>query len=113
MGIAVILPGQVMLVLVFAVRGQLLDPREKILVQSVLVIVDENARCDVHGVHEAQPLVHAAFPDRFFDPGREMHDLITLFRIYRKIFGMGLHGQTLLETWILSQNAGRKSRRLF
>jgi hypothetical protein len=41
--------------------GQLFQPAGIILVQAQLVVIDENARCDVHRVHEGQTFADSAF----------------------------------------------------
>jgi hypothetical protein len=39
-----------------------------------LIIVDENARRDVHGIHEAKPLPDTAVSDAVFDLGCDFQE---------------------------------------
>src|SRR5262245_12379812 len=68
-GVGVVLAGAVVAVALRAgvERRQLLEPALVVLVQAGLVVVDEDARRDVHGVDQAEALAHAALGHRTLD----------------------------------------------
>lgn len=49
-----------------------LQPLFKISMQAGFVVVDKNARCDVHGIHKAEPLMDAALPKTPIDLGSDI-----------------------------------------
>jgi len=92
-GVGVILSGAIMVVLgSWGMRGEVLEPRFVILVQPGFIVVDEDRRGDVHGVDEAQPFLHAAFADEFFDGGGDVHETPAAGNFEPEMFGEGFHG---------------------
>src|SRR6185437_13297578 len=57
------------------VGRQLLEPAFVVLVETGLVVVDEDARRDVHGVHETESLLDPALPHRLLDFGGDVHEI--------------------------------------
>jgi len=59
--------------------------------ESRLVVVDEHARGDVHRVHEAETLSHAALPNRLFDFAGDVHEIHALGDMKGQRFPKMLH----------------------
>src|SRR5882762_8259775 len=76
-GVGVVLAGAIVPVAFGAriVRGQLLEPALVVLMEPRLVVVDEHARGDVHRVHQAEPLAHAALPHGFLHLVGDVHEV--------------------------------------
>ena len=73
-GIAVVFAGTVMLITAdWFMRGKFFEPALVVLVQSRLVVVDENRCSDMHGIDEAESLLYAAFPERILDVTGDVH----------------------------------------
>src|SRR6267142_925979 len=73
------------------VGSKLLEPALVVLVKPRLVVVDEHARGDVHRVHEAEALSHAALPNGLFDFARDVHEIHTMRDVEGKRLPEMLH----------------------
>ena len=63
MRICVIFACQIMLIFVFAIRGYLLHPTRKILMQTIFIIVDKDAGGNMHGIYQTQSFFYRTFLD--------------------------------------------------
>ena len=72
---------------------QALEPFLKIRVQAALVVVDEYAGGDVHGVHQAQPLADAALLDGRLHVPRDVHQPAARRQVEKQFFAIGFHGR--------------------
>ncbi len=54
-------------------RGQVFQPHVVVLVQTGLVVVDEDGCGDVHGVDQQQPFADAALAQAFCHLRRDVH----------------------------------------
>ena len=62
-----------------------------IVQQTVLGIVDVNARGDVHGIDKAKSLLHAAFMDKFLNRTGDVDVIAPMRRLKPKMFGQTFH----------------------
>src|SRR5581483_4565966 len=91
-GVGVVLAGVVVAVLLGrSVRGEALEPALVVLVEARLVVVDEDGRGDVHGVHEHEPLAHAALRDGAGDLARDVHEPAPRRDVEPELLAMALH----------------------
>jgi hypothetical protein len=68
MGIGIVLTGVIVTVLFYRLVGrQFLKPNFKIMVQSMLIIVNENRRGDVHGIDKAQTFLDTTLLNSLLD----------------------------------------------
>src|SRR5689334_21701084 len=65
------------------VRGELLEPLREVLVEARLVVVDEDARRDVHRVDEAEAFLHPALVDRLLHVASDVDVGVLLARVQR------------------------------
>ncbi len=95
--VAVVLAGPVMLVVdgfaaVVVLGREVLEPLPDVAVQAALVVVDEDARRDVHRADAPQPVLDAALVDDPLHRGRQMDELALLLGVERQVLGVGLQG---------------------
>ena len=78
-----------------------------ILVQARLIIVDEYAGRDVHGVAQKQPFLNAALTDDLLDLARDVDKVHPGRHVECQVLGMRFHaGNTVVKTGI-GQNWGQ------
>ncbi len=95
--VGVVLAG---LIVVIPVRrrvegSQLFEPFFVIAMQSRLVVIDENAGCDVHRIYEYETVSNAAFVDESFDVFMDRDNRPTLGDFHPEFFREGLHAMSL------------------
>jgi hypothetical protein len=66
-GIGIILTNIVMILGYRFMGRQFLQPDIVIVVQAALIVINENAGCDVHGIDQYQPLLDPAFVNALLD----------------------------------------------
>ncbi len=92
MGVGIVLAGIVVAVLVDrCVGGETLKPLLKVGVQTVLVVVDEDARGDVHGVDEAETFRDAAVGEGLLDLGGDVDKAPAAGHVEPEFLPVGLH----------------------
>jgi hypothetical protein len=72
-------------------RREFFEPLAEIVMEPALVVIDKDARRDVHGVYEHQPIPYRAFPEAFNDLGGDVDELHPMFRIEPQFFSEGFH----------------------
>jgi hypothetical protein len=92
-GVGVIFPGAVMVVhiRIRIKRGQLLQPDTEIVVESPLIIVDEHAAGDVHGIDKHHTFPDTTFPYRRLHVGSDVHKPHGLRKCEGDVLGMVFH----------------------
>ena len=63
--------------------------------QAALVVIDEDAGGDVHGIDQAQSLTHAALAESRFDLGSDVHQLPPLGQFEPQFFAERFHRNAL------------------
>ena len=93
-GITVVFPGAVVMVALGArvERREPLEPALVVLVQARLVVVDEDARGDVHRVDEAEPLGDAALVDLGGHLIGDVHEVHAGGDVQGQGLAVALHG---------------------
>ena len=92
-GIAVVLAGQVVAVgRERFVRGELFEPALVVGVQARLVVVDEDAGGDVHGVDQAQALAHAALAHGGLDLTGDVDETAAGRDLEPELLAVAFHG---------------------
>src|SRR5207302_6170824 len=94
-GIAVILTGLMMLV-VLAKRSQMLQPLVDVFDQAALIVVDVDARSNVHGRNQHHALPHSALGDDLFYLRRDVYVGSVRLGMKLQIFSKGLHSEFLI-----------------
>src|SRR3954454_19588025 len=86
-GVRVVLAGAVVLIALRAgiEGGQLLQPALVVLVQAGLVVVDEDARRNVHGVDQAEPFADAALRHRPLHVRRDVDEVHPRRDVHRQM----------------------------
>jgi hypothetical protein len=54
-----------------------------------------NASCDVHGVDEAKPLLHAALADKLLDRAGDVDVIAPMRCLKPEMFGQAFHSQDM------------------
>ena len=80
-GVGVVLVAVVAVVRVRFFRGQPFEPYLEVVMEPRLVVVDEDAGSDVHGVAEKEPFTDAAFPEALGDGGGDVDQLAALLDV--------------------------------
>jgi hypothetical protein len=81
MGISIVLKTIVPITGMRLLRCQTLKPNLKIMMEASLVVVDKNARCNVHGVTQKQALLDTAFSKAGLDLGRDVDKLSAVLNL--------------------------------
>src|SRR3954452_2043873 len=86
-GVRVVLAGAVVLIALRAgiEGGQLLQPALVVLMQARLVVIDEDARRDVHGVDQAEPFADAALGHRPLHLRRDVDEVHPRRDVHRQM----------------------------
>jgi hypothetical protein len=85
--------GAIVVVLAVGFFGsELFQPAFEIAVEAGFVVIDEDARGDVHGVDEAQPIANATFAHGAGDIRRDIEQLAALGDIEPEFFAVRFHG---------------------
>ncbi len=74
---------------------QLLQPLGVILVQTALIVIDENGGGDVQGIDQHQSLLDAAFSYRAGHLGRDVHEPHPFWNLNRQFLAVAFHGCAL------------------
>ena len=94
--VGVVLAGEVVLIIFRGrVRGEFFQPHVVVVEQAVLGVVDEDAGGDVHGVDEAQPLLHVALADERGDGLGDVHKAAPGRHFKPELFGERFHAGDL------------------
>jgi hypothetical protein len=106
MGVGVVFASVIVAVLIdWRVRREFLEPDFPIVHEAGFVVVDENRRANVHGVHEHEPFLHAAFADERGDVWRDVHETPARWDLHPEIvsqrFHVGLIAQERLRDNVL------------
>ena len=78
------------------VRRQFFQPDVVIVMESALIVVDEDRRGDVHGVDQAKAFAHAALTDEFLDLRRDVDEPAPARNFKPEIFGERFHAVTTM-----------------
>ncbi len=74
--------------------------------QAGLIVVDEHAGRDVHGIAEEQPLLNPALADDLLDLARDVDEIHPCRHVECQVFGVRLHCENTI-----SSEPGRASTR--
>jgi hypothetical protein len=92
MGIGVVLAGEVVAIIFSGrVGSKLFQPYLVIMEQAILGVIDEDAGGDVHGVDQAQALLHPAFDNQFLDRFGDVLKSAPARHFKPKLFGERFH----------------------
>src|SRR5271157_4929697 len=113
MGVTVVFAGAVVVVGLGTriVRGELFEPALVVLVQAGLVVVDENARGDVHGVHKTKSFPYAALAHGRLDLPGDVHEIHPLRDVEQEDFAVALHRSSSSRRSVSRIRSSRKRRR--
>ena len=90
--VCVVLAGSIVMVLGSGgVRRKLLQPDFVIVVETALVVIDENGGRDVHRAAEAESTLDFAFADQLFNRLRDINETATTFDFKPEIFSQRFH----------------------
>ena len=98
-GVGVVLPAVVPVLGVRLLRGELLQPYLPVVVQSTLIIVDEDAGGDVHRIDEDQPLLNPALDHSPLHLRGDVDDLSPAFGVEDQLRSVTLHGFLLSSAY--------------
>src|SRR5215467_6184207 len=79
---------RLMMPIVESMRRELLEPLHDVVPEPGLMVVDEDARGDVHRTHEDEAVAQPRARAHFFYAVGDVDDLVTVFRVERDVFGM-------------------------
>jgi len=98
-GVGIILTGVVMAVTAYrGVRGEVFEPCGVIVMQSSLIIVNENGGGDVHCVYKNQSLSNAAFPQALLHLWRDVYEGQASWSIEPQLFSIAFQaGSSLIR----------------
>ena len=91
MSIAVVLASPVMPVAFQVIRRDLFKEIVEILDQTRLIIIDVNARGDVHRIDQAKTFLDPAFAEGRFNLRSNIDIVPFLLSLKKKVFGIGFH----------------------
>jgi len=72
------------------------------VVQSLFVIIYENAGGNVHSIDQAKAFPEATFSDGFLNFVSDVYQLLSLFRLKPEVLGPAFHLLSLLKHNLLS-----------
>jgi hypothetical protein len=92
-GVGVVLPGAVVGVSRGrgVERGEFLEPTAVVLMQAGLVVVDENAGSDVHGVAEEKALLNAGLGEEILQILSDVKESHPLLEMEREVLSVAFH----------------------
>ena len=76
-------------------RGKLLQPALKIMVEAGFVVVYKDAGCDVHGIYQAEPFTYAAIFKGLRNLRCDIHKPDTLRNIEEELFAERFHSESI------------------
>ena len=91
MRVRVVLRAVVVVLRVRFFRCELFQPDLEIVMQPAFVVIDENARRNVHGVAEQEPLLDAALLKAFFDETGDVAKFTAFGNVEPKFFSECFH----------------------
>lgn len=94
--VGVVLGGVVPVLAVGLLRGQLLQPGLEVLVEAGFVVIDEDARGDVHRIAQQEPFLDAAFVEALLDLGRDVEEFASMLRAEPEFLPVALHERPFL-----------------
>jgi len=93
MGVGVVFAGVVVAVLIDGRVGcEAFEPFVEVVMQTALVVVNEDAGADVHGVDEAEIFANAAFGEGGFNVGCDIEIRAAVGRVEPEFFTVVSHG---------------------
>jgi hypothetical protein len=78
---------------------ELFEPNLVIMVKSALVVVDEDRGGDVHGVDQAQAILHSALVNEFLDLGSDIDEAPPGRDFEPEMFGQRFQVVRASENW--------------
>ena len=98
MRVGVVFAGAVVVIACDRLVGrELFEPLVVVLVQAALVVVDEHAGRDVHGVHQHSPSRTPLSRRHSFDLGRDVDERAAAFDLEPEFFSVALHTDIFTE----------------
>jgi len=90
-GIGIVLVAVMLVLGVGLFRGELLQPDFEVLVESGLIVINEDTGTDVHGVDQAEAFLNGAFAQTFLDLGSNIHEGPALWKLEPEFFSERFH----------------------